>query len=93
MKTEGSAGADQLFEGSEMQNRSHAVMAQRTESADNADNFPTPPWATRALLEHVIADRGPFNGQTCVESACGAVHMANPLAEYFGEVRASDAVV
>ena len=76
-----------------MQNRSHAVMAQRTESADNADNFPTPPWATRALLEHVIADRGPFNGQTCFEPACGAVHMAKPLAEYFGEVRASDAFV
>ena len=76
-----------------MQNRSHAVMAQRTEPADSADNFPTPPWATRALLEHVIADRGPFNGQTCFEPACGAGHMAKPLAEYFGEVRASDAFV
>ena len=74
-----------------MQNRSHAVMAQRTEPADSADDFPTPPWATRALLEHVIPDLGPFNGQTCLEPACGAGHMAKPLAEYFGEVRASDA--
>jgi hypothetical protein len=74
-----------------MQNCSHAVMAQRTEPADSADNFPTPPWATRALLEHVIAGRGPFNEQSCLEPACGAGHMAKPLAEYFGEVRASDA--
>ena len=66
-------------------------MAQRTEPADSADDFPTPPWATRALLEHVIPHRGPFNGQTCLEPACGAGHMAKPLAEYFGEVRASDA--
>ena len=80
-------------EHNEMQNRSHAVMAQRTEPPDSADNFPTPPWATRALLEHVIADRGPFNEQTCLEPACGAGHMAKPLAEYFGEVRASDAFV
>jgi len=30
------------------QNRSHAVMAQRHEAADSVDDFPTPPWATRA---------------------------------------------
>ena len=73
-----------------MQNRSHAVMAQRTEPPDSADNFPTPPWATRALLEHVIGDRGPFNGnRRAFEPACGAGHMARPLAEYFGEVHAS----
>ena len=39
----------------EMQNTSHAVMAQRVEAANSLDNFPTPPWATRALIEHVIA--------------------------------------
>ena len=38
------------------QNTSHAVMAQRHESLDSLDDFPTPPWATRALLEHVIGD-------------------------------------
>jgi hypothetical protein len=27
-------------------------MAQRVEPKDSADDFPTPPWATRALLEH-----------------------------------------
>ena len=37
-----------------MQNKSHAVMAQRSEAKDSLDDFPTPPWATRALLEHVL---------------------------------------
>jgi predicted RNA methylase len=73
-----------------MQNTSHAVMAQRAEPRDSLDDFPTPPWATRALLEHAIADRGPFDQQTCLEPACGQGHMAKPLAEYFREVRASD---
>jgi hypothetical protein len=73
-----------------MQNRSHAVMAQRTEASDSLDNFPTPPWATRALITHVIDDRGPFRKQSCFEPACGAGHMAEPLKEYFEEVRASD---
>ena len=37
-----------------MQNTSHAVMAQRTELKNSLDDFPTPPWAIRALIEHVI---------------------------------------
>ena len=40
-----------------MQNTSHAVMAQRVEPKDSADDFPTPPWATRALVEHVLDDK------------------------------------
>jgi hypothetical protein len=74
-----------------MQNKSHAVMAQRVEAADSPDDFPTPPWATRGFMEHVIADQGPFSGMSCLEPACGAGHMAKVLNEYFGEVRASDA--
>ena len=74
-----------------MQNTSHAVMAQRIEPADSPDDFPTPPWATRALMEHVIKDGGPFLAQSCLEPACGAGHMAKVLKEYFGEVRCSDA--
>jgi hypothetical protein len=73
-----------------MQNTSHAVMAQRIEAADSLDNFPTPPWATRALMEHVIAEAGPFRKLSCLEPACGAGHMARPLKEYFGRVKASD---
>jgi hypothetical protein len=41
-----------------MQNRSHAVMAQRIEAADSPDDFPTPPWATRGLMEHVVGSIG-----------------------------------
>ena len=71
------------------QNTSHAVMAQRNEPLDSLDDFPTPPWATRALLEHVI-DGQEFNHQSCWEPACGKGHMAKVLKEYFGEVIASD---
>lgn len=74
-----------------MQNRSHAVMAQRVEAADSPDDFPTPPWATRGLMEHVINERGPFSNLSVLEPACGAGHMAKVLKEYFGEVRATDA--
>lgn len=71
-----------------MQNTSHAVMAQRIEPRDSSDDFPTPPWATRALLEHIIpADYGQ---SSCMEPACGAGHMAKVLQDYFGEVRSSD---
>jgi hypothetical protein len=73
-----------------MQNRSHAVMAQRIEAADSLDDFPTPPWATRALMEYVIKGCGPFKASTALEPACGAGHMAKVLKEYFGEVKASD---
>lgn len=73
-----------------MQNTSHAVMSQRVEPNDSADNFPTPPWATRALVEHVIGpDR--VRQLTCLEPACGAGHMARPLKEYFSSVRCADA--
>src|SRR5438034_1257552 len=73
-----------------MQNITHAVMSQRVEPNDSLDDFPTPPWATRALIEHVI---GPARlaSQICLEPACGAGHMAKVLKEYFGEVRSSDA--
>jgi hypothetical protein len=71
------------------QNRSHAVMAQRHEAANSLDDFPTPPWATRALIEHVLG-RGGVEGLTCLEPACGRGHMATALRDYFAEVSASD---
>lgn len=67
-----------------MQNTSHAVMAQRVEPKDSADDFPTPPWATRAPLEHVLRNPGELATMTCLEPACGAGHMAKVLNEYFG---------
>lgn len=74
-----------------MQNKSHAVMSQRIESLDSPDDFPTPPWATRALLEHVLSEVGGFRGQTCLEPACGAGHMVKVLWDYFEKVEYLDA--
>jgi hypothetical protein len=74
-----------------MQNKSHAVMAQRIEHRDSPDDFPTPPWATRGLIEHVMEDKGSLGSLSCLEPACGAGHMAKVLKEYFGEVGTSDA--
>jgi len=71
------------------QNVSHAVMAQRHEKMDSLDDFPTPPWATRALVEHVIGPND-LGSLSCYDPACGAGHMAKVLAEYFGEVHATD---
>jgi len=65
-------------------------MAQRTEAKDSLDDFPTPPWATRALVEHVLGKTEQFKSQSCLEPACGEGHMAKVLIEYFGEVKASD---
>jgi hypothetical protein len=73
-----------------MQNTSHAVMAQRSEAADSPDDFPTPPWATRALCEHLLP-KHKLAKQTCLEPACGRGHMVRPLREYFGAVDAADA--
>ncbi len=70
------------------QNVSHAVMSQRTVGKDGRDDFPTPPWATRALVHHVISDT--WQNYTCLEPACGAGHMARALAPYFKKVAASD---
>ena len=72
-----------------MQNTSHAVMAQRAELKNSLDDFPTPSWATRALVEHVIL-KGPLASMTCLEPACGRGHMAIALSDYFREVASYD---
>ncbi|MEC9346084.1 MAG: methyltransferase [Pseudomonadota bacterium] len=72
----------------------YATRAQRSEAHDSLDFFPTPPWATRALIEHVLVGGGWRKDQlaehVCWEPACGADHMVNPLAEYFAEVIGTD---
>lgn len=78
------------YRGQGMQNTSHAVMAQRAEARDSLDDFPTPPWATRALIEHVLDDKTSLSEMVCLEPACGVGHMAKVLSEYFGEVRCAD---
>ncbi len=73
------------------QNTSHAVMAQRFEPKDSPDDFPTPPWATRALIEHVIGSPESLRSKTCLEPACGRGYMSKSLGEYFGQVDSADA--
>lgn len=81
------------------QNLSTAVMQRRVKADDSLDDFPTPPWATRALVEYVIkpqmspndqfaADR--LNCMTVREPCCNRGYMARPLAESFGRVIATD---
>lgn len=73
------------------QNRSPAVMQQRSEPHDSLDDFPTPPWATRALCEWLDhGDHGFLGSSTCREPAANRGHMVKPLAEYFRSVEASD---
>lgn len=79
------------------QNTSHAVMARRHEGKNSLDDFPTQPWAVRALCEHVLIP-SLLNGRTLLskydvwEPACGRGHMARVLGEYFDEVYGTDIV-
>ena len=84
------------------QNRSSAVMQQRIEPHTSLDDFPTPPWATRALCERLQnswdelnewTDNkiAPSTGHLTVrEPAANRGHMVRPLREYFATVEASD---
>jgi hypothetical protein len=69
------------------QNRSSAVMQQRAEPHDSLDFFPTPPWATRALFEHVI---GKWPGHIGWDPACGDGAIVRVLDEYMLATAASD---
>jgi hypothetical protein len=73
------------------QNRSSAVMQQRSEPHDSLDDFPTPPWATRALCEFLQANLGfDLSMMSCREPAANRGHMVHPLLESFGHIAASD---
>lgn len=71
------------------QNTSSAVMQQRSEPHDSLDDFPTPPWATRALCAW-LAKSEPLQRLSAREPAANRGHMARVLAEYFASVDASD---
>jgi hypothetical protein len=72
-------------------NGARSVMARRVEQRDSLDYFPTPPWATRALVERVLPHLGVglTRTNTVWECACGEGHMSEVLAEY-ATVIASD---
>ncbi len=69
------------------QNTSHAVMAQRSEPADSLDDFPTPPWSTRALKYLLPAG---ISFQRCLEPCANRGFMVRPLEEMFRRVTAYD---
>ena len=73
------------------QNTSTAVMARRSEPHDSLDDFPTPPWATRALLAFLMAQGFKIPGQSCWEPCANRGFMVRPLAEAFEVVYGSDA--
>lgn len=78
-------------------NGARSVMASRKEAKDSLDYFPTPPWATRALMECVFPrfDMRPHRARgtgSVWEPACGEGHMSEVLKEYFGEIVATDIV-
>lgn len=73
------------------QNRSTAVMARRKKGTALAlDDFPTPPWATRAFLETCRAHFATHH--TVWEPSANRGAMVLPLREHFGhdQVLASD---
>ena len=72
------------------QNISSAVMQRRIEPHDSLDDFPTQPWATRALCEW-LRERGLISPtELAREPAANRGHMVDPLREYFAHVEASD---
>lgn len=72
------------------QNRSSAVMQQRSEPHDSLDDFPTPPWATRALCEFLRKEGFDLSAAVCREPCANRGYMVRPLLEQFGVVLASD---
>lgn len=68
-----------------------AVMVSRREPPDALDFFPTPPWATRALLSHVLGlTSDEFLSSSAWDPCCGEGHMVGPLREYFWQAEGSD---
>jgi len=72
----------------EIINGARAVMGSRAEPDDSLDYFPTPPWATRALLEEVLPHLGVDANEDHLglgavwDPACGEGHITGVLEEY-----------
>lgn len=84
------AGADTMSRA--QPDSASAVMQRRHEPHDSLDDFPTPPWATRALFDHLQHTLWwlPVENDICREPAANRGHMVRPLQEFFLHVEASD---
>lgn len=72
-------------------NGARAVMASCKEPPEALQDFPTPPWATRALFEIVFKAMGlDLRKATVWEPACNRGLMAEVIREYVWSVYASD---
>lgn len=69
---------------------SYAVTARRNDPLSSLDDFPTPPWATRALMEKILMFQPGMNKYICWEPACNRGFMSEVLKEYFREVWSTD---
>lgn len=70
-----------------------SIMASREQPVQSLDFFPTPPWATRVLIEVVLPHLGvSLDGLTVHDPACGEGHMTGVFLEYekIGAVVGSD---
>jgi hypothetical protein len=65
-------------------------MQRRVEAHDSLDDFPTPPWATRALCQWLKGQGHPLHVQTCREPAANRGYMVRALSESFGAILPSD---
>lgn len=70
-------------------NTSSAVRAQRSEPHDSLDDFPTPPWAGRALVRHLrLLDT--TRRRALWEPACNRGSLVRGLSDGFASVHCSD---
>lgn len=69
------------------------LMNQRHQAAESLDYFPTPPWATRAMLHEVLLPLRlnlPLTACVARDPCVGGGHMLPPLQEVFKQVDFSD---
>lgn len=75
--------------------RASNVMNSRHHPSDSLDYFPTPPWATRAVLHELIIPTFSMkwfqlSDLIALDPCAGGGHMAAPLREVFEQVEISD---
>lgn len=71
--------------------QNYAVAAIRDKKKTKIDDYPTPCWATRALIEKVLhVNNIATNEQSVWEPSANRGYMVRPLEEYFGFVTKSD---
>lgn len=65
------------------------LVRRRSDYSESLDDFPTPPWAVRALMNHVLQPSD-LTDKSVLEPACGRGHIAQTLKEYGACIEARD---